>query len=404
MYTEQIQAVHYKRKDTVSRTAADLFGEEMTRKVRAYHRSFPEYDRTPLVSLQALAEHLHTGSIYVKDESRRFGLNAFKVLGGSYGIGCVIAKRLGTDITQLSCDKLVSPAVREKLGQLTFITATDGNHGRGIAWTANRLRQKSVVYMPAGSAPERLRNIQALGADAEITDLNYDDTVRLAQRRAEENGWILTQDTAWEGYEQIPEWIMEGYVTMADEALEQLDGVMPTHIFLQAGVGSMAAAVSGYFAARCPAGARPVITIVEPDAADCIYRTAKANDGKLHCVQGHMHSMMAGLCCGEPSVTAWDILKDCADHFISMPDYVAARGMRILANPLPGDAGIISGESGASAFGLVTEVLRNPSLKDLKESLELDENSRILCFSTEGATDRENYRRVVWDGINRTVH
>ena len=377
----------------------DRFRPENAERVLNYHRSFPEYKETPLAVLNHLAEELGVSSIYIKDESFRFGLNAFKVLGGSYAIGNYIARKLDVDIADLPYSELVSPKVSEKLGQVTFVTATDGNHGRGVAWTANRLKQKSVVYMPKGTADERLRNIQALGSQASITELNYDDCVRLAKEGRDKYGWILVQDTSWDGYEEIPGWIMEGYTTMAAEASAQMKGIRPTHIFLQAGVGSMAGAVAGYFASLYPGAERPVITIVEPDRADCIFRTAKANDGTLHVVTGHMNSMMAGLCCGETCPLAWDVLKDHADFFISMPDYVAANGMRILGNPLPGDPRVISGESGASAFGFAAEVLRNPMLKDLKEAMGLDRNSRILCFSTEGATDRENYRRIVWDGL-----
>ena len=160
----------------------------------------------------------------------------------------MIAKRLGLDLKDLPFEKLVSEEIREKLGPVTFVTATDGNHGRGIAWTANRLGQKCVVYLPKGSAEERLRNIQALGAEASITDLNYDDAVRLARAGAERYGWVLVQDTAWDGYEEIPRWIMEGYTTMAAETTKQLHGEKPTHVFLQAGVGAMAGAICGYFA------------------------------------------------------------------------------------------------------------------------------------------------------------
>ena len=192
---------------------------------------------------------------------------------------------------------------------------------------------------------------------------------------------------------------MEGYTTMAAEAARQLQEEKPTHIFLQAGVGAMAGAICGYFASLYGDAERPVITIVEPDQADCIFRTANAGDGKLRFVAGSMNSIMAGLCCGEPCPIAWNVLRDHADYFVSMPDYVAAEGMRILGNPLPGDPRVISGESGAAGLGFIAEVLRNPELADLKEQLQLNQDSRILCFSTEGDTDRENYRRIVWDGL-----
>ena len=364
--------------------------------VREYHRTFPMYRPTPLVHLADTAQHLGIDAIYIKDESHRFGLNAFKVLGGSYAIGCCLAEKLGIPMSQLSYDLLTKPETKEKLGDLTFVTATDGNHGRGVAWTAAQLGMQSVVYMPKGTAAERLENIRALGSNASIIDGNYDDCVRLANSQAQQKGWILVQDTSWEGYEEIPTRIMQGYGTMALEALEQLPQA-PTHIFLQAGVGSMAAAVAGLFASHYGKD-RPIIAVVEPTKADCFYRTAKANDGKLHAVSGDMDTIMAGLACGEPCTLAWDILADYGDHFIACPDYAAAKGMRILSSPQGADSPVVSGESGASAFGCVAEILTKPQLSSLRDKLCLDRHSRILFFSTEGATDRENYKAIVWDG------
>lgn len=397
---ECFKAVHYERKTGPDLYPVKRFGPENAKKVRAFHASFPEYSVTPLAKLDNLAKALGVANVYVKDESYRFGLNAFKVLGGSYTIGNYLAQKLGKDISELPFNVLSSEEVRKQIGEVTFVTATDGNHGRGIAWTANRLGQKSVVYMPKGSALERLNNIKALGADASITDLNYDDDVRLANSNAEKYGWVMVQDTAWEGYEDIPGWIMEGYTTMAAEAVEQLGGVKPTHIFLQAGVGAMSGGITGFFADLYGDEDRPIITIVEPNKADCIYRSAEANDGKPHFVKGDMNTIMAGLACGEPCTIGWNVLRDHADNFVSMPDYVAAEGMRVLGNPLPGDDRVISGESGAATLGFVAEVMRNESLDWLRKQLKLDENSRILCFSTEGDTDKENYRRIVWDGLH----
>lgn len=394
----EIKAVFRENRSGEARCPVGRFGPETAKRARRFHEGFPEYQATPLIALEDLARRMGVAAIHVKDESCRFGLNAFKVLGGSYAIGNCIAKKLGGGLEGLPLRELLNGNANGKLRGLTFATATDGNHGRGVAWTAHRLGMKSVVYMPKGSAAERLANIRALGAEASITDLNYDDTVRLARTESEKNGWILMQDTAWQGYEEIPGLIMEGYTTMAAEAFEQLGGRLPTHVFLQAGVGSMAAAVAAYFAA-VGGEDRPTVVIVEPDQADCFYRTAAADDGELHAVTGEMRSIMAGLCCGEPSPLAWEILRDYADGFVSMPDAVAARGMRVLGNPFGKDPRVISGESGAAAFGAAIEILTNPEHVQLREKLCLNENSRILCFSTEGDTDRENYRRIVWDAV-----
>ena len=380
------------------RPAADLkdFSVAEAKKAHDFHAGFAQYSQTPLTSLPGLAKALGVESIQVKDESYRFGLNAFKVLGGSYALGRYIAKTLGENIENLPANRILSDEVREKLGQLTFVTATDGNHGRGVAWTANQLGQKSVVYMPKGSAQERLDNIRAEGADASITDMNYDDAVRLADKHAREYGWVMVQDTAWEGYTDIPLWIMQGYTTMGYEMMSQLEE-RPTHLFLQAGVGSMAGAMAGFFAGLYGEN-RPKIIIVEPNRADCLFRTAKANDGTLHSVTGDMNTIMAGLACGEPCSIGWKVLESVADGFLSVPESVAADGMRILASPCWGDSPIVSGESGAAAFGAAANILLDQELADMKQQLGLDAHSRLLFISTEGDTDRENYRNVVWRG------
>lgn len=397
---ECFKSVHYERKHRQDSYPVKDFGYENAATVHAFHKSFPEYSVTPLVQLTHFAEYAGLKQVYVKDESFRFGLNAFKVLGGSYAIGNYIAGQMGADIGELSYERIRDITAHEKSGKFTFVTATDGNHGRGVAWTASRLGQKSVVYMPKGSSAERLYNIRALGSDASITGLNYDDAVRLANTNADKYGWVMVQDTAWDGYEEIPRWIMQGYTTMAYEAVNQLANEKPTHIFIQAGVGALSGGLTGFFADLYGDEDRPIITIVEPNKADCIYRTAKADDGTLHFVKGEMDSIMAGLCCGEPCSIGWRILHDHADNFVSVPDYVAAEGMRILGNPLPGDTPIIAGESGAATFGFVAEVMRNESLGWLREQLGLGPDSNVLCFSTEGDTDRENYRRIVWDGLH----
>ena len=388
-----IKSVHFHH-DKKAHPSSENFGLKQAESARRFHQSFPEYTKTPLVELSELSKKLNVNKIFVKDESYRFGLNAFKVLGGSYAIGRYIQDTAELNEGQFNYETLTSPELKEKLGQMTFITATDGNHGRGVAWTANRLKQHSVVYMPKGSAQERLDNIKALGSDASITEFNYDDAVRLANKHANENGWIMVQDTAWEGYEKIPAWIMQGYTTMALEIVEELDTIKPTHLFLQAGVGALAGAVTGFFADYYKNN-RPIITIVEPDKADCIYKTAEANDGKIHTVGGDLNTIMAGLACGEPCTIGWNVLHDHADHFISMSDHYAELGMRTLGLPLGNDQVIVSGESGAATMGFVTEILSNPEHKELKEALQLNEDSIIICISTEGDTDKENYKRIL---------
>lgn len=389
----KLTGINQKEKTAVSDVKD--FGVENAKTVRDFHKSFPEYSVTPLAELEALARSIGVKNIYIKDESYRFGLNAFKVLGGSFAIGSFIARKLGCEISELPFERLVSDEIKEKIGEITFVTATDGNHGRGVAWTANRLKQKSVVFMPRGTSKERLDNILSLGSDASITDMLYDDAVRHSEKCAEKFGWVVVQDTAWDGYYEIPKNIMQGYTTMALEAYEQLGKIKPTHIFLQAGVGSMAGAVCAFFTDAYGDENRPVITILEPNGADCVYNTALHNDGRLYATDGDMNSIMAGLCCGEVCPIAWDVLKDHADFFVTAPDSAAETGMRVLGKPLGDDKTVISGESGASTLGYIYEVMTDPELADIKNRLGLDENSVILCFSTEGDTDKENYAKVL---------
>ena len=397
---QDFHLVHLPHKQKYGAVSTDCFGLEQAQTVRHFHQSFPEYSVTPLVELKSLAEELGVSNIFVKDESYRFGLNAFKVLGGSYAIAREIGTRMGISEEELTLARLLQPDVQGQLGQLRFVTATDGNHGRGVAWTAKRLGHRAVVFMPKGTAEERLENIRKLGAEASITDCNYDDSVRLARQYAVEHEGIVVQDTSWEGYHNVPLHIMQGYTTMGAEIVEQLAAYgdqAPTHVFLQAGVGAMAGAMAGFIADYYKE-ARPVITIVEPTKADCLYRTALANDGKLHIVDGALDSIMAGLCCGEPCSIGWQQLAAYADNFVAMPDKAAALGMRVLGNPVGNDAAVVSGESGAAGLGLAVAALRERDLAQLKGSLQLDAESVILCISTEGATDVANYRRIMWEG------
>lgn len=374
--------------------------EEME-KASTFHKSFPQYEITPLTRLSGLANYLGLKRLYVKDESYRFGLNAFKVLGGSYAIARYIAQQTGKDVSEIPYNVLTSEKLREEFGQATFFTATDGNHGRGIAWAANKLGQKCVVRMPKGTTQTRLENIARENATVTIEDLNYDDCVRMAAKEAEntEHG-IMVQDTAWEGYEEIPTWIMQGYGTLAMEADQQLaeDGCRPTHVFIQAGVGSLAGAVVGFFANRFKENP-PVMVVVEANAADCLYRSAMQGDGSRVDVTGDMLTIMAGLACGEANTVSWDILRNHADAFVSCPDWVSANGSRIYSAPVKGDKQVISGESGSVTMGLVHALMTKPEYQDLKEALKLDENSEVLLVSSEGDTDPDRYREITWEGL-----
>ena len=377
------------------------FSPAVAQRVRAFHASFSQYCPTPLIALHGLARKLGLKSVCVKDESQRFGLNAFKVLGGSYAVARCLAERLNQPEQGLTKSQLHNTVTSTAADKITFISTTDGNHGRGLAWTARELGYPCIIYMPKGSEPTRRDNILALGAQCTITDFNYDDTVRMSWNMAQENGYIMVQDTAWEGYEQIPAWIMQGYLTLAAEILEQMQtaSIRPTHCFLQAGVGSFAAAVAAFLVAAMGSDA-PRIIIVEPHAANCFYQSALAGDGKARAVGGSLQTLMAGLACGEPSTLAWSILKDYTTAFMSCPDYMAANGMRMLAAPIQGDQPIVSGESGAAGAGALHWLMCHPAAADQREALGLSAEASVLLISTEGDTVPHIYRSIVWQGAH----
>jgi len=375
-----------------------LMNVETISKIREFHKSFPQYSRTPLVSLDKLAKELGVGGIYIKDESFRFGLNSFKALGCTFALAGYIAQVLDIPVWELDYNTL--PEAAKKLGEFTFFAATDGNHGRAVAWAARELGQKAVIFMNKGCPQVRLDHIKREGAEASISDLNYDDTIRyVTELAAKTPNSVIVQDTAWEGYEDIPGWIMQGYAVMALEACEQLkeNDIKPTHMLIQAGVGAFAGAAQG-FVSNLYGSSDPISFVVEPDVADCYHRSALRGDGLPVNVGGEMKTIMAGLACGEPSHLSWDILRNKSDYFVTIEDKHAAKAMRVLGAPVSGDTRIISGESGASAMGFLLELMTNDDLAELRTQAGIDKESRFLIFSTEGDTDPHNYRDVVWNG------
>ena len=382
-------------------TACGSLGPHLSRCVRSFHQSFSEYAPTPLVRLRVLARLWGLGGISVKDESLRFGLDAFKVLGCAWATARCIASRLGISADALTVEAVFSEEVRSRLGNITLVTATDGNHGRALAWTAQKLGLGAVVFMPRGAAPSRQEKIRETGAVCTETDQNYDDTVSFAARYAAATNGILIQDTAWDGYEEIPQWLMEGYTTLADEADEQIRHFSPeppSHVFLQAGVGSFAAAILAWHVMRWKDKA-PLCILVEPAKADCIFRSIKMADGLPHSVAGNLETIMAGLSCGKPSTLGWKILQHHVDVALSCDDSIAASGMRILAAPRPGDPAVTGGESGAVTAGALEYIMRSPHMACLRSSLKLGPDAHVLLINTEGATDPEQYEKIVWHGL-----
>ncbi len=372
--------------------AAD-FSEAAALASLAFHRTLPGYAETPLQSLPALSRRLDLAALHVKDESPRFGLNSFKGLGGSRLAAAVMGERLGLQGLP-SFAALREALARNPAARVTLCSATDGNHGRGIAWSAKALGLPCVIWLPKGSTEERVEHIRSLGADARVTDVNYDRTVALARDEAARHGWVFVQDTDDEKSSATVRLLMQGYLTMGEEIRRQLPEA-PTHVFLQAGVGSFAGALAAYFS-NVWRETPPVFVVVEAQNAGCIARTAALNDGAVHSVEGDLQTMMAGLSCGTPCRLAWKLLRGCARHFVIVTDAEAALAMRVLGNPLAGDPRIVSGESGAAGVAALLAAAVRP---DLREALGLTARSRVLCISTEGDTDAANYRRVAWQGL-----
>jgi diaminopropionate ammonia-lyase len=401
MSEQPIQWTKNKFKTTAQAGSAiqDILPPELPRQIRGFHRQLPGYRMSPLKGLSNLAVRLGLGGIWVKDESARLDLQSFKVLGGSYAIYKLIQKRLGLGDQELSFTDLTNGTIREKLGDITFAAATDGNHGRGVAWSATQLGFRSVIYVHKLTSQGRIEAIESGGARVVVVDGNYDDAVRQVYQDAQRNGWEVVSDTSWEGYEDIPKWVMQGYTTMLSEAQEQLaaQGLsQPTHIFVQAGVGSLAAATIGFY--HNLFGDSIQTCVVEPTKAACLYRSALTEDGLPQTVEGELDTIMAGLACGEPNPIAWEILKNRADYFVTCPDYVAAMGMRVYGVPLRGDPSIISGESGAVTLGALMYIMQHASAAALREQLLLGVDSQVLLINSEGNTSPDDFRYVVWEG------
>jgi diaminopropionate ammonia-lyase len=401
---ENNQPVKYLKNKNIGNHSVNekrLITNEIAKKAFNFHKKIPGYRISPLKGLNHLSNFLGLGGIWVKDESERLNLNSFKILGGSYAIYKQIKEVLGVHNRELSFTEITSEENREKLKDLVFATATDGNHGRGVAWTANKLGIKSVIYVHNNTAKARIKTIQSYGATVKIINGTYDEAVEQVTLDAKKHNWQIIADTAWEGYEKIPTWIMQGYSTMYLEIQEQLAAlgiIKPSHIFVQAGVGSLAASVVNYYKNLFNEDA-PTTIIVEPDNANCIYQSAIQNTEKPFNVEIVKKTIMAGLECGNPNPIAWDILRTQADYFFSCPDYVAAKGMRVYGVPLKGDPFIVSGESGAVTLGALMFVMKQKSLENLKNELKLDADSQVLLINSEGNTDPVNFRQVVWDGL-----
>ena len=371
------------------------FNTGVAKKVHGFLKA-EQAEPTPLHSLDKHAAQLGLGGIYVKDESGRLGTKAFKVSGVAWAMSSWMAQKLGIDLSKVKGGMAELRSLYEaKFPEpLTFCTCTDGNHGAAVALAAKKLGQKAVVYMPKGSADARVENVRRHGGTCTVTEMNYDDTVDFASATADEKGWQLLQDTTLENYTEIPSLIMEGYCMMAHESLEQLKAKKlppPTHVILQAGVGSMASAVLAYLveAYKANPSQRPKAVICEPRDAACMHASAMRGDGTAAEVSADEYTMIAGLQCGVPSSIAWPILSTHVDGgYAWVADKVAANGMRAAKAH-----GYEAGECGGAGLGLVARFMASDCKKaaSARASLGLDQTSRVLVINTEGATDPVNY-------------
>jgi diaminopropionate ammonia-lyase len=357
------------------------------RRANAEITSWPDYAPTPLRDLPDVARDAGLGAVRYKDEAWRFGLGSFKALGGAYAVAQLLAAELarrGTAPSATSAD-LAAGHHADATQAITVTCATDGNHGRSVAWGAQRFGCRCVIFVPAAVSQTRVEAIARYGAEVRRVSGIYDDAVREAAGVAKVEDWFVVSDTSWEGYTSIPVEVMQGYRLMADEAADQWQGDPPTHVFIQAGVGGVAAAVSVQMRARySPA---PLLVVVEPDHVACLL--ASAEEGTLTEVPGELDTMMAGLACGEPSLLAWRELERGAAAFMAIPDEAAVDCMRLLAR-----AGIVAGESGVAGLAALLLAAADPAAR---EALGLGAASRVLLFGTEGATDPELYARLVGD-------
>ena len=374
---------------TLQSADADMLGVEAAQEAERFLKHRKGHSETPLVSLPGLADSLGLGAIHLKDEGQRLGLGSFKALGGSYAVIRLVleeaSRAFGRDV---DVSELETPDVKAIAERMTVSCATDGNHGRSVAQGAQLVGARCVIFVHSGVSEERIEAIAKFGAEIIRVEGSYDDSVKEAARVAGERGWITVSDTSWPGYERIPHLVMQGYTALLSEALRQLPEP-PTHVFVQAGVGGIAAAVAGHFSLLF-GKTRPFFVVVDPSRAACLFESARA--GHPVKVKHGEATVMAMLECYEPSLVAWRILSRAADAFMTVEDEDAVAVMKLLADPTQGDPAVIAGESGGVGLAALIKASRD---KTLREKLDLGPDARIFLINTEGATDPKLYRTLV---------
>lgn len=354
--------------------------------------SWPGYAATPLVPLPGLARRLGLARLEFKDERGRFDLGSFKALGGAYAVANVLRQKVmaSRGLAQVSSRDLLSGNCKDVIGSATVTCATDGNHGRSVAWGAQLFGCRCVIFVHQSVSQGRRDAIAQYGAEVREVRGNYDDAVEHAAATATAAGWTVVSDTSYPGYRDIPLDVMHGYGVMAAEVVRQMAaGPAPTHVFVQAGVGAMAAAVCATFWLQW-GQRRPRFVVVEPTRADCVYQSLEA--GRPVVVGGALDTVMAGLACGKVSDLAWEVLRNGANAAVAVDDPCALQAMRELAAPAAGDPPIVAGETGGVGLAALLAASEQPALR---QALNLDAESRVLLFGSEGDTDPVIYRGVV---------
>jgi diaminopropionate ammonia-lyase len=348
-----------------------------------FHRRLPGYEPTPLIDAPALAENLGVGKVWVKDESSRIGLPAFKILGASWAIYRELQKLVPDLDGWDSIDEL--SAKLDAIRPMTLSAATDGNHGRAVARMAKLLGFDATIYVPAGTTQARIEGIAGEGASVTVVDGTYDEAVARSADDAGERCLVIS-DTSWEGYQDVPMNVIDGYSTILSEVDDQLGSERPDLVVVQIGVGALATAVVAHY--RQAGRDNPKIAGVEPVVANCMLASMRA--GEVVTIPGPQDSIMAGLNCGTPSLLAWPIVSAGTDAFVEIDDERAREAMRLLAG-----VGVVAGETGAAGLGGLIEMLGGPDAGAAREFLLVDETTNILVFVTEGATDPGAYREIV---------
>jgi diaminopropionate ammonia-lyase len=383
------------REDVISLLASSLLAErgltEGMERARSEIMSWPGFAPTPLVELHGIASDVGVSDLWYKDEGKRFGLGSFKAIGGGYAVSQIVARRVmrKTGLADIVSRDLLSGKHSATASEITVTCATDGNHGRGVAWAAREFGCRAVVYMASMVSPFRERAMTSLGAEVVRSTGNHEDAAAECRIAAEKNGWYIVSETENASEPAIAADTLAGYSTLLGEITSQLPRrTIPTHLFIQAGVGGLAAAAALYAADYWPEQ-RPLLVVVEARNADCILRSLDA--GKPVVVTGDLETIMAGLAAGEVSGYAWSILKTGADFAMAIPDDAAIATMRLLADAPFGDPTVVGGESGVAGLAAALLALRDESAR---ERLGITESSRILTIGTEGATDPEVYERL----------